>query len=337
MENLLEVNDLQITFHTYAGKVQAVRGVNFDVKKGEAVAIVGESGCGKSVTAKSIMRLLETPPAEYGKGSINFGGKDLLKMSETEMQKIRGNEISMIFQDPMTSLNPTTKIGSQIMEGILKHNKNMSRNDAYERALETLKLVGIPQPEKRMQQYPHEFSGGMRQRAMIAMALACEPKLLIADEPTTALDVTIQAQILELMKDIQRRMDTSIILITHDLGVVAETCERVVVMYAGKVVETGTVEAIFLNPQHPYTRGLLNTVPRLDMEKTAPLVPIIGSPPDLLDPPKGCPFYPRCESAMKVCKDHDPVLEVVEEGQTAACWLHHPMAKAAQVQAPTNV
>ncbi|MFJ7748312.1 ABC transporter ATP-binding protein [Peribacillus sp. NPDC097295] len=336
MGNLLEVNDLHITFHTYAGKVQAVRGVDFQVKKGEAIGIVGESGCGKSVTAKSIMKLLETPPAQYGNGSIIFNGKDLVKASEKDMQSIRGNDISMIFQDPMTSLNPTTKIGTQIMESILKH-KDISRKEAYERALETLKLVGIPQPEKRLQQYPHEFSGGMRQRAMIAIALACDPQLLIADEPTTALDVTIQAQILELMKDIQKRMNTSIILITHDLGVVAETCDRVIVMYAGTVVETGTVEAIFANPQHPYTKGLLKTVPRLDMEKTDPLVPIIGSPPDLLDPPKGCPFYPRCEYAMKVCKDHDPELEEVEVGQTAACWLHHPMAKATRVQPTTNV
>lgn len=336
MGNLLEVKDLHISFHTYAGKVQAVRGVNFEVKYGEAIAIVGESGCGKSVTAKSIMKLLETPPAEYANGSITFNSKDLVKASEKEMQKIRGNDISMIFQDPMTSLNPTTKIGTQIMESILKHNK-IARKDAYERALETLKLVGIPQPERRMEQYPHEFSGGMRQRAMIAIALACEPKLLIADEPTTALDVTIQAQILELMKDIQKRMDTSIILITHDLGVVAETCERVIVMYAGTVVETGTVEAIFANPQHPYTKGLLKTVPRLDMEKTAPLVPIIGSPPDLLDPPKGCPFYPRCEFAMKVCKNHDPDLEEVEVGQTAACWLHHPMAKTVHNQSTTSI
>ena len=336
MGNLLEVNDLHITFHTYAGKVKAVRGVNFEVETGEAVAIVGESGCGKSVTAKSIMRLLETPPAEYEKGTIKFNGKDLIKTSEKDMQKVRGNDISMIFQDPMTSLNPTTKVGVQIMEGILKH-QNVSRKEAQERALETLKLVGIPQPEKRLEQYPHEFSGGMRQRVMIAIALACEPKLLIADEPTTALDVTIQAQILELMKDIQKRLGTSIIMITHDLGVVAETCDRVVVMYAGEVVETGTVEKIFANPQHPYTQGLLKTVPRLDMDKTAPLVPIVGSPPDLLDPPKGCPFYARCEHAMKVCKDHHPDLEEVAPGQTAACWLHHPLAKSAREDLKTTV
>ncbi|WP_110927909.1 ABC transporter ATP-binding protein [Bacillus massiliglaciei] len=336
MEKLLEVKNLHISFHTYAGTVKAVRGVDFEVNSGEAVAIVGESGCGKSVTAKSIMRLLETPPAEYVKGIINFSGKNLLRADEKEMERIRGNEISMIFQDPMTSLNPTAKVGVQIMEGILKHNK-IARREAFDKALEILTLVGIPQPERRMQQYPHEFSGGMRQRAMIAMALACQPRLLIADEPTTALDVTIQAQILELMKDIQKKLNTSIIMITHDLGVVAETCDRVIVMYAGEIVESGTVEEIFSHPQHPYTQGLLKTVPRLDMERNMPLVPIVGSPPDLLAPPKGCPFYPRCEFAMKVCKDHDPVLEEVRPGQKAACWHHHPMAKKARDKEPTNV
>ena len=326
MASLLKVKDLNVSFHTYAGEVQAVRGVNFEVEQGEAVAIVGESGCGKSVTAKAIMKLLSTPPASYKKGSIIFNGKELIKMKEKEMQKIRGNEISMIFQDPMTSLNPTSKIGYQIVEAVMKHNR-ISRKEANKRAVEMLELVGIPQPSKRVNQYPHEFSGGMRQRAMIAMALACQPRLLIADEPTTALDVTIQAQILELMKELQQKTETSIILITHDLGVVAEMCDRVIVMYAGKVVETGTTREIFEKPQHPYTRGLLKSVPRLDMEKNKPLSPIIGTPPDLLDPPIGCSFFPRCEDAMRICREHSPELEEVEDSQITACWLHHPMAK----------
>lgn len=326
MKNVLDVNDLHVSFHTHAGEVKAVRGVNFSVKEGETVAIVGESGCGKSVTAKSIMRLLPSPPVQYKRGSILFQGKNLFNVTEKEMQRIRGNQISMIFQDPMTSLNPTMKIGNQIMEAILKHN-DMSKKDAIEKAIEMLKLVGIPQPDKRVNQYPHEFSGGMRQRAMIAMALACNPRLLIADEPTTALDVTIQAQILELMKKIQEETGTSIIIITHDLGVVAEMADRVVVMYAGQVIESGTVKEIFAKPQHPYTMGLLNSVPRLDMDKKQPLAPIIGTPPDLIDPPEGCPFYARCKYAMRVCKHHVPEFEEVGPNQFAACWLHHPMAQ----------
>ncbi|GIN20824.1 MAG TPA: ABC transporter ATP-binding protein [Bacillus bacterium] len=326
MKNILEVKDLHVSFHTYAGEVKAVRGVNFSVGQGETVAIVGESGCGKSVTAKSIMRLLPSPPVQYKQGSIEFQGKDLFDVTEKEMQRMRGNQISMIFQDPMTSLNPTSKIGSQIMEAILKHN-DISKKAAIEKAIDMLSLVGIPQPDKRVHQYPHEFSGGMRQRAMIAMALACNPRLLIADEPTTALDVTIQAQILELMKKIQKETGTSIILITHDLGVVAEVADRVVVMYAGQVVETGTVKELFANPQHPYTMGLLNSIPRLDMDKNQPLSPIIGTPPDLIDPPEGCPFYARCQYAMRVCKNNDPDLEEVRTNQYAACWLHHPMAQ----------
>lgn len=325
-KNILEVKDLHVSFQTYAGEVKAVRGVDFVVKEGETVAIVGESGCGKSVTAKSIMKLLPSPPVKYKQGTIHFNGKNLLTATEKEMQRIRGNQISMIFQDPMTSLNPTSKIGSQITEAIRRHNKIGSK-EAYQSAINMLKLVGIPQPTKRINQYPHEYSGGMRQRAMIAMALACHPRLLIADEPTTALDVTIQAQILELMKDIQKKTGTSIILITHDLGVVAEMCDRVVVMYAGQVVETGTVQELFAKPQHPYTEGLLKSVPRLDMDKKVPLSPIVGTPPDLLDPPAGCPFYARCEYAMKVCKNHNPAIEEVSTGQYAACWLHHPMAQ----------
>ncbi|CEH29902.1 peptide ABC transporter ATP-binding protein [Aneurinibacillus migulanus] len=325
MENILEVRDLHISFHTYAGEVKAVRGVNFEVKKGETVGIVGESGCGKSVTAQSIMKLLPQPPTQYKQGSILFSGQDLLKKSEKEMQKIRGNDIGMIFQDPMTSLNPTMKTGRQITESLIKH-QGMSAGEAHKQAIELLKMVGIPQPDKRANQYPHEFSGGMRQRAMIAIALACRPKLLIADEPTTALDVTIQAQILELMKELQEKTGTSIIIITHDLGVVADMCDRVVVMYAGEVAETGTVDQIFYQPQHPYTKGLLKSVPRLDMKRNEPLAPIIGTPPDLLHPPAGCPFFARCEYAMEVCRNHKPVLEEMGGNHQAACWLHHPLA-----------
>lgn len=328
MENILEVNNLHVSFHTYGGEVKAVRGVNFEVKKGETIAIVGESGCGKSVTAQTIMKLIPMPPGEIKEGSIIFNGEEICSKSDDQMEKIRGKEIGMIFQDPMTSLNPTMKVGRQITEGLMKH-QEMSREQAKERAIEMFHLVGIPQPESRVEQYPHEFSGGMRQRTMIAIALACNPNLLIADEPTTALDVTIQAQILELMKDIQKKMGTSIILITHDLGVVADMCDRIVVMYAGKVVETGTLDEIFYRPQHPYTKGLLKSVPRLDTNKNEALTPIFGTPPDLLNPPQGCAFCARCESAMKICQDNDPILEKVEGNHEAACWLNHPLAKQA--------
>jgi len=331
MDKILEVRDLHVSFHTYAGEVKAVRGVNFEVYKGEAIAIVGESGCGKSVTAQSIMQLLPKPPAIINQGSITFGGEDLLKKNEKEMQQIRGNKIGMIFQDPMTSLNPTAKIGTQIAEGLIKHQK-LSRSEALKHAEEMLELVAMTEPHKRVHQYPHELSGGMRQRAMIAIALACQPELLIADEPTTALDVTIQAQILELMKDLQKKLETSIILITHDLGVVAEMCSRVVVMYAGKIVETGTIDQIFYNTQHPYTKGLLNSVSRLDMTKDEPLKPIVGTPPDLFNPPAGCPFFARCKYAMGVCQNNDPELKDMGHDHYAACWLHHPMAKAAAVK-----
>jgi len=325
MEKILEIKDLHVSFFTHAGEVQAVRGVSFDVAKGEAIAVVGESGCGKSVTAQSVMKLLPSPPAKIKSGSILFNGVDLVNKSEKEMQRIRGKEIGMIFQDPMTSLNPTAKIGTQIMEGLIKH-RGLSRKEARKRAVELLDMVAMTEPHKRVDQYPHELSGGMRQRAMIAIALACEPKLLIADEPTTALDVTIQAQILELMKNLQKKLDTSIILITHDLGVVAQMCSRVIVMYAGQVVETGTLDQIFYNPQHPYTKSLLNSIPRLDMDSNEPLHPIIGTPPDLYNPPAGCPFYARCKNAMKICKDFNPGLNKMEENHFASCWLHHPMA-----------
>lgn len=326
MDKILDVKDLHVSFHTYAGEVKAVRGVNFHVNRGEAVGIVGESGCGKSVTAQSLMKLIPMPPGDIKKGQIIFNGQDIVKKNNKEMESIRGNEIGMIFQDPMTSLNPTMTIGNQIMEGLMKHQK-MTKSAARQRAIELLEIVGIPQPDKRITQYPHEFSGGMRQRAMIAISLACSPKLLIADEPTTALDVTIQAQILELMKDLQKKMGTSIIMITHDLGVVAEMCDRVIVMYAGKVIETGTVDEVFYNPQHPYTKGLLRSVPRLDLNKDDPLTPIFGTPPDLLRPPVGCGFAARCDSAMRICQEADPELNELSKTQQCACWLQHPLAQ----------
>lgn len=326
MDKLLEVTNLRVNFKVRGGVVKAVRGVNFHVNKGEAVAIVGESGCGKSVTAQSLMRLIPSPPAETS-GSILFKGEEILKKSKGQMEDIRGKEMGMIFQDPMTSLNPTLTIGRQIMEGLIKH-QGLSTEKARDRAIEMLDLVGIPNASSRVNQYPHQFSGGMRQRAMIAIALACNPSLLIADEPTTALDVTIQAQILRVMKDLQHKLGTSIILITHDLGVVADMCDRVIVMYAGKVVETGTKWEIFKNPKHPYTKGLLRSVPRLDQKKDEPLMPINGMPPDLIKPPAGCSFCARCDYAMRVCLDNDPELLPVDgnESHASACWLAHPYA-----------
>lgn len=333
MKKILEVNDLYVSFNTYGGEVQAVRGVSFDLFEGETLAIVGESGSGKSVTAQSIMKLIAEPPGEYKKGSILLDGVDLLQKSENEMQHIRGQEIGMVFQDPMTSLNPTMKIGRQITEGLIKH-QNMSRQEAHERGIELLKLVGIPNPERRINQYPHEFSGGMRQRVMIAIALSCNPKILIADEPTTALDVTIQAQILDLLKDIQKKTNTAIILITHDLGVVANTADRVAVMYGGKIVETGTVDEIFYNPKHPYTWGLLSSMPKLhDIKEELQSIP--GSPPDLKDPPKGCPFVTRCPYAMKVCDEHMPAYAEVSENQRTACWLLDE--RAPKVEPPPHI
>ncbi len=334
MEKILEVKDLYISFDTYAGEVQAIRGVSFDLTKGEAIAIVGESGSGKTVTSQSIMRLIPMPPGRFKGGSINFNGKDITKLSEREMQKIRGSEIGMIFQDPMTSLNPTMKIGAQIAEGLIKH-QGLSKSEARKRSIEMLILVGIPNAEERINAYPHQFSGGMRQRVMIAIALACSPKLLIADEPTTALDVTIQAQIIDLMKDLQKKLNTSIILITHDLGVVADIAQRVVIMYAGKVIESGSLDDIFYNPQHPYTWGLLKSVPRLDSKERGELIPIPGTPPDLLNPPVGCPFAPRCEYAMKVCVEQYPEDTVVTPGHKVNCWLHHPSAP--KVERPLEV
>ncbi len=325
MENkLLEIKDLEISFNTYAGEVKAVRGINFHLDKGELLGIVGESGCGKSVTSSSILRILPTPPAEYKNGNIMFEGTDLLSLSEKEMQGIRGKDISMVFQDSMSSLNPTMKIGKQIVEAIMYHT-DIKYQEAKQQAIDMIRSVGISNPEKRYNQYPHEFSGGMRQRAMIAMALCCNPKLLIADEPTTALDVTIQEQILMLMKDLVKKSDTSVILITHDLAVIAETCDRVVVMYAGQIIESANVSYLFSNPMHPYTNGLLDSVPSMTMEKSRVLTPIVGSPPDLIAPPKGCGFYPRCEKALKICEENEPELISITEPDgslhTCKCWL----------------
>lgn len=320
MKKILEVNDLSISFDTYNAEVKAVRGVTFHLNEKETLAIVGESGSGKSVTAQSIMQLIPMPPGKFVDGSIIFNGEDLTQKSEKQMENIRGKEISMIFQDPMTSLNPTMTIGKQIAESLIKH-QNMSKKAAHQRGVELLKLVGIPNPDVRINQYPHQYSGGMRQRAMIAIALACNPKILIADEPTTALDVTIQAQILDLMRDLQQKTGTAIIMITHDLGVVANIAHRVAVMYGGKVVETGTVDEIFYNPRHPYTWGLLGSMPKLDQNKDEELQAIPGSPPDLANPPKGCPFVARCPYAMKVCKDHMPEYTKLSDTQKTACWL----------------
>jgi oligopeptide transport system ATP-binding protein len=337
-DNILEVHDLRVSFRTYVGEIQSVRGVTFSVKRGEVLAIVGESGCGKSVTAQTIMRLNPSPPSVIKNGSILFEGTDgvinITKLSDKQMESIRGAEIGMIFQDPMTSLNPTMTVGIQITEGLLKHQK-VTKAEAEKQAVDMLKLVGISNAEGRMSQYPHELSGGMRQRVMIAMALSCKPKLLIADEPTTALDVTIQAQIIELMKSMQHKTGASIILITHDLGVVAEMAQRVAVMYAGKVVETGTVNDIFYNPQHPYTWGLHRSVPRLDTPAGSELVPIPGTPPDLFAPPKGCPFAARCPYAMDICKDEMPDHFQVSGEHSSACWLLHP--DAPRVEKPADI
>lgn len=333
MDNILEVKDLNISFHTFAGEVQAIRGVNFELKKGETLAIVGESGSGKSVTTKAIMRLLPPGNSEIKQGQILFDGKDLSKLTDRQMQKIRGKDISMIFQDPMTSLNPTMTVGKQIMEPLIKH-QNMSKAAARERAVQLLKLVGIPKPELRIKQYPHQFSGGMRQRVVIAIALACNPKVLIADEPTTALDVTIQAQILELMKDLQNKIDTSIIFITHDLGVVANVADRVAVMYGGKIVEVGTVDEVFYNPQHPYTWGLISSMPSLDA-KEEELYAIPGTPPNLLHPPKGDAFAPRNEYAMQIDLEEQPPMFKVSDTHYAATWLLHP--DAPKVEPPAAV
>ena len=321
-DTILEVKNLSVSFNTYAGEVKALRDISFSVKRGEALAIVGESGSGKSVTVQTIMRLIPSPPCVIKNGEIIFNKKtDLLKLSEKEMRKFRGQKIGMIFQDPMTSLNPVIKIGKQIMEGILIHQK-ISKEAAKIKALELLKKVGIPEPEKRFHQYPHEFSGGMRQRVVIAIALSCEPDLLICDGPTTALDVTIQAQILELINDIKKRMNIAVILITHDLGVVAETADRVMVMYAGEKLEEAPVKKLFKAPKHPYTWELLRSLPRLDMDSNVELFSIDGTPPDLLKPPKGDPFAMRSDFAMKIDYERKPPMVEVDEGHFVKSWLY---------------
>lgn len=325
MNPLLDVSNLSVVFDTYAGPVKAVDHVSFQVFPGEAVGIVGESGCGKSVTAHSIMQLNPTPPGRYPSGKILFNDTDLLQQTESALEKIRGNAISMIFQDPLTALNPVLTIGNQIAETLQLHQK-LDQQSANRQAVELLRLVGIPAPEQRLQDYPHQFSGGMRQRVMIAIALSCNPKLLIADEPTTALDVTIQAQILDLLKDLQAKLNTSIILISHDLGAIAELCSRVIVMYAGKIIESGTTADIYYHPQHPYTWGLLKSLPRLDTPHKEPLTTIAGQPPDLLQPPAGCHFHPRCPYAMCICADHYPEVTQLSSGHQVTCWLQHPGA-----------
>jgi len=324
MDRILEVNDLHVHFSTYGGTVQAVRGVSFHLNRGETLAIVGESGCGKSVTSNAIMGLIPSPSGKIVNGSILFKGEDLTKFPEKKMRTIRGVDISMIFQDPMTALNPTLTIGTQLMEGLIQH-KKVSAKEAEKRAIEMMELVGIPNPKERLKHYPHQFSGGMRQRIVIAIALICEPELLIADEPTTALDGTIQAQILELFGAIQEKTGVSIILITHDLGVVAKIADRIAVMYAGKIIETGTKRDIFYRPQHPYTKGLLHSVPRLD--ERGELEPIDGTPPDLFSPPIGCPFTARCPLAMEVCNKVYPATSSLSETHQVNCWLQDERAK----------
>ncbi len=319
MTKLLEIKDLKTQFFTSAGVVQAVDGITYDVAPGETVAVVGESGCGKSVSAMSILRLIPDPPGKIVGGSILFDGKDLLALSEDQMREIRGRDIGMIFQEPMTSLNPVLSIERQLTETLEEH-LDISAEAVHDRALEMLGLVGISEPERRLKQYPHHLSGGMRQRVMIAMALACGPKLIIADEPTTALDVTIQAQILELMKELTRKMGVAMIIITHNLGVVARYADRVNVMYAGRIIESGTAEQIYHNPKHPYTLALLRSVPRMDKKRGAKLMPVDGQPPDLTKLDDGCAFRPRCTFATETCARSKPTLDAVETGHISACF-----------------
>ncbi len=319
--NLLEVNNLQTYFFTRGGVVKAVDNVSFVMKPGETLGVVGESGCGKSVTALSVMRLVANPPGKIVGGEINFNGENILEKNLDELTELRGSKISMIFQDPMTSLNPVFTVGYQIAETVKRHRKDVSNDQAWKRAVEMLDLVRIPDPKRRARNYPHEFSGGMRQRVMIAIALSCNPQLLIADEPTTALDVTIQAQVLELMKGLSQEFNTAVMLITHDLGVVAGTCQQVNVMYAGHIVESAPVKQIFETPAHPYTVGLLQSIPRLDESRGSRLTPIAGQPPDLSNPPVGCPYAPRCPKVQSRCRQERPELMPVGRGeQVAACF-----------------
>jgi oligopeptide transport system ATP-binding protein len=326
MEPLLDVKNLKTQFFTQDGVVRAVDDVSFHIMPGETLGIVGESGCGKSITAMSLMRLIPSPPGRIVNGTINFEGEDILSMSDEEMRNVRGNKIAMIFQDPMTSLNPVLAISRQIGETLELH-MGMSKSQSRRRAIELLEMVGIPNADQRVDQYPHQFSGGMRQRVMIAMALSCNPRLLIADEPTTALDVTIQAQILDLMRGLQIEHNTALMLITHDLGVVAGMTDRINVMYAGHVVETASTEELFANPRHPYTVGLLNSIPRLDATRKAKLDPIRGLPPDLIDLPDMCPFLPRCDFAREKCEQQNPPLLDVHAAHKSACWFWEEVSK----------
>ena len=318
-EILLDIKNIRLSFFTAAGEVKALNDVSIVMNRGDVLGIVGESGSGKSVTAYSIMGLT-AHPGKLIAGSIEFNGQMINEMSEKGMRNLRGNDVSMVFQDPMTSLNPVYTVSNQICESIMLHT-GKNKKDAQKRALELLDLVGINEPQKRMKQYPHELSGGMRQRVMIAIALACEPKLLIADEPTTALDVTIQAQILELMMELKEKIGMSIIMITHDLGIVANMCSKIAVMYAGRVVEHGSVDEIFYNPKHEYTKGLLNSIPKLYEKERTKLIAIEGTPVDLLNAPKGCPFAPRCDSCMKICLREMPEYTAVKDDHYSACWL----------------
>ena len=327
METILQVRDLHTSFLTSNGEVKAVRGISFDVEKGKTLGIVGESGSGKSVTSLSILQLLGTT-GKITSGSIKLDGEELTTMNKKEMRAVRGARISMIFQDPMTSLNPLIPMGEQVDEMIWEHNRDMSKAERQGKVLELFKMVRIPEPEKRMKAYPHEFSGGMRQRVMIAMALACHPELLIADEPTTALDVSIQDQILKLMRSLQRDMGMSIMFITHDLGVVAELCDRVAVMYGGLIMEEADIVDIFKQPMHPYTMGLMASIPAMNQDKSRMLRSIPGSPPDMIHPPKGCPFSPRCPYAMRICADERPHYMNCGENRRSMCWLLDPEAPA---------
>lgn len=326
--SLLSIRDLRVEFSTFGGTVQAVRGVNLDVERGKTLAIVGESGCGKSVTVQSILGLIPSPPGKIVGGSAKFNGVEMIGKSVNELNKIRGKHIGMIFQDPMTSLNPTMKVGDQIMETLLVHGK-VSKSDARKRAIKLLEDVHISEAKNRVDHYPFQFSGGMRQRVMIAMAIACEPELLIADEPTTALDVTIQSQILNLLKELQSKNKMGLVIITHDLGVVARMADDVAVMYAGQVVEQGTAQDVFYRSLHPYTLGLKQALPSISTAREQ-LIPIEGAPPDLFSPPKGCGFYARCQKAMRICEENNP-REFYVNSHMGRCWLHHSQAKGAEV------
>lgn len=324
-ENILELKNVVYSFHTYGGEVKAVRDVSYEVRQGEILGIVGESGCGKSVTAQCILRLNPEPPGFFEGGEILYKGQDVLKMSKKEIRKIRGREIGFVFQDPMTSLNPTMRVGAQIEEVFLGRT-DVSKKEVKERAMDIMRLVGISDVEKRYKQYPHELSGGMKQRVMIAIALVGSPSIVIADEPTTSLDVTIEAQILDVLKNLQKTLGTSIILITHDLGVIAKLCDRVLVMYGGKIVERGSVDEIFYDTAHPYTKGLMHSIAKLDTAKGHKLQPIEGTPPDLFAPPKGCPFAARCEYCMEICKDMPPQTYELSKEHETCCWLQHEYA-----------